>query len=734
MRGKGSHRDVGQTLKEAVTAHQAENFFKARKLYERVLSEDASNIYALHYLGVLEAQQKNVAKAVGLFDRALAVSPNAADILADKGKVLAEAGQPQAALENLHRAVALNPQHWMAMQNQGAVLLALKRPAEALDVFDRLLMVMRNYPPALNNRGLALKDLNRFEDAIVSFRQSIACNANDPETWTNLGDSLFKIKNMEEASKAYDKALSIKSDTAQAWLGRGNVLCNLKKYEEAVSAYDKAISLKPDLAEAWLGRGSVLSDHKRYVEAAADFSKVLEFKPDMIGTEGARLHAKMHVCDWTDYQAECTHLISSVREGKPNTAPFPFLALPATAEDQFQCAVLWIKEKFPPRQMRELNMTRTHEKIRIAYLSADFYEHPVSFLMAGMFEHHDKTLFEVTAISVGPSDQTELRRRLESSFDQFIEAESLSEEELVAQIDALEIDILVDLMGFTGIGRTGALARRLAPVQVSYLGYAGTMGADYIDYIIADPYVLPVDQKQFYAEKVVYLPGSFMVNDRKRPIAEIAPSRAECGLPENVFVFCSFNQSYKIVPDVFDTWMRLLKAIEGSVLWLSGAHEAALGNLRREAQLREVDPDRLVFAKRVPSNADHLARHAHADLFLDTLPFNAHSTASDALWAGLPLLTCAGDAFAGRVAASLLSAVGLPELVAASLADYERLALELARNPEQLAASKAKLAQNRLTMPLFDTARFTRNIEAAYTAMHERCRLGLAPDHIDIGG
>lgn len=732
MAGKSGRQDIGRTLQEAVAAHQAENFFKARKLYERVLSEDASNIHALHYFGILEAQQKNVAKALRLLDRAVAVNPNAADIFADRGKVLAEAGQQQDALNSLQRALTLNPQHWMALQNLGAVLLALKRPVEALAAFDRLLGVMRNHPAAFNNRGLALKDLNRFDEAISSFRQSIALNANDPETWTNLGDSLFKVKNLEEASAAYDKALSIRPDMAQAWLGRGNVLSDRKKYQDAVAAFDQAISTKADLAEAWLGRGSVLSDHKRYAEAAADFSKALELKPDIVGLEGERLHAKMHICDWANFDAHSTHLIEAVRAGKANTAPFPFLAVSSSAEDQMHCATRWSAERFEQQDIRTKSAARDHDKIRIAYLSADFYEHPVSYLMAGLFEHHEKSRFEVTAISIGPPVQSNMRSRLEASFDRFIEAQELSDSDLIAQIDTLEIDILVDLMGFTGIGRTNVLARRAAPIQVNYLGFAGTMGAQFIDYIVADKCVLPDDQKPFYTEKVVHLPGSFMVNDDKRLIAQSSPSRAEFGLPESGFVFCSFNQSYKITPTIFDVWMRLLSKVDGSVLWLSGANDMAVANLKRETSARGVDPERLVFATRVPLNEGHLARHRHADLFLDTLPFNAHSTAADALWAGLPVLTCVGQSFASRVAASLLTAVGLSELITNSLESYESLALELASDHERLAKLRTKLAENRQAMPLFDTALFTRKIEAAYVSMYERHRAGLPPDHIVI--
>ena len=735
QRGAGGGRgrgDGAQMFAEAVAAHQAGNFFKARKLYDALINADKNYVPALHYLGILEAQQQNATKALRLFDRALAILPNAADILADKGKVLAEFGQQTEALSCFERAIAINPQHWMALQNKGAVLLALKRPAEALGVFDRLLVVMNNHPAALNNRALALKDLGRHNEAIGDLKKAASFDGNNVEILTNLGDSLFATKNYGEASTCYDKALALKPDLAQAWLGRANIYCELKRYEEAVAAYDCAISAKPDLAEAWYGRGSVLSDHKRYEEAIVDFGKALSFKPDLIAAEGARLHARMHICDWRGIDSDCAQVTSSVRAGKANVAPFVYLSVSSDPADQLSCAQVWTKAKFPPPYPVWRGENSTSGKIRVVYLSADFYEHPVAYLMAGMFEAHDRSRFETIAISFGTDDQSDMRKRLEASFDRFIDVQAKGEAETAELIKSLEADIVVDLMGYTGIPRTGVLAKRVAPVQVSYLGYAGTMGADFIDYILADRVVIPQDQRQFYSEKIAELTGSFMVNDRARKIAASMPSRAQQGLPENGFVFCSFNQSYKITPEVFALWMRLLNKIEGSVLWLSKHNDVAVRNLQDAARSHGVDPSRLVFATRVPLNEDHLARHKLADLFLDTLPFNAHSTAADALWAGLPVLTQAGETFAGRVAASLLSALDLPELITTTDDAYEKAALDLAADAGKRAALKAKLAQNRLTSPLFDTERTTRHVERAFEAMHNRHRCGLPPDHIDL--
>jgi predicted O-linked N-acetylglucosamine transferase (SPINDLY family) len=351
--------------------------------------------------------------------------------------------------------------------------------------------------------------------------------------------------------------------------------------------------------------------------------------------------------------------------------------------------------------------------------------------MAELFELHDRSQFEIVGFSFGPTANDEIRQRLEKSFDQFIEVGSKSDVEVAKLSRDFNIDIAVDLKGFTKDGRTGIFAHRAAPIQVNYLGYPGTLGTDYIDYIIADKTLIPPQSQQFYSEKVVYLPNSYQVNDRKRIISERQFTRQELGLPENSFVFCCFNNNYKILPATFDGWMRILKSVDGSVLWLFKDNPWAVENLKKEAQKRGIDGQRLVFAEHMPLS-EHLARHRQADLFLDTLPYNAHTTTSDALWAGLPVLTQMGGSFASRVAASLLNAIGLPELITSAQEEYEALAIELAMNPKKLSDIKYKLEINRFTAPLFDTPLFTKNIEAAYIKMMERYYADLEPDHIAI--
>ncbi|MBV9523287.1 MAG: hypothetical protein JO010_10870, partial [Alphaproteobacteria bacterium] len=434
------------------------------------------------------------------------------------------------------------------------------------------------------------------------------------------------------------------------------------------------------------------------------------------------------ICDWTDFDAEQGALVEALDWSVSSILPFILLA---TADDpalHLRCAKSFVGAGSGFARLTPLwdATLYRHPRMRIGYLSADLRNHAVAHLIAGLFEGHDRERFEIHAFSWANDDASEIRRRLERSFEHFHDVRHASDREVAQRMRALEIDIAVDLTGFTENGRHAILAHRPAPIQVNYLGYPGTIGADFIDYIIVDPFVVAADQQQFFAEKLVHLPECYQANDRARPIAADGVTRAECGLPEKGFVFACFNNPYKLTPPVFDVWMRLLRAVPGAVLWLLQDNDWARANLCREAERRGVCAGRLVFAPILPP-AEHLARQRLADLFLDTLPYNAHTTASDALWVGLPVLTCVGRSFAARVAGSLLHAIGLPELVTSTLEDYEALALELARRPDLLNGLRDRLRQNRLTLPLFDTDRFCRHIEDAYRRMWEMWQSGEPP-------
>jgi protein O-GlcNAc transferase len=732
---------------------------KAIALKSNLVDAHSSRSLVLYYLRRLD-------EALAGYDRTIALKPDHAEAYNNRGIVLLDLNRPEDALVSCEKAIALKPGYAEAYSNRGNAFYALKRLDEALMSYDRAIALRPNLVDAYSNRGNTLHDLDRFEEALASCDKAIALNPNYPGAYNNRGKVLYSLKRPDEALSScdkalalwpgfaeahgnranalydlgrlvealagFDKAIALKPQDADTHRGRGNVLYDLRHLDEAIANFDAAIALKPDLAGAWSGRGSALYDLGRLDEAFSNYEKALALDRDLFGAEGMRLHIKMSLCDWTNFDADCENLISAVRQGKDNARPFGFLGVSASADGQLECARLWTAQTGPPQKAVWQGEAYRHDRIRIAYVSADFREHPVSQLLVGTLEHHDKSRFDVTAISLGHDDNSELRRRLMNSVEHFIDAKAFGDDQIASLIKSSEIDILVDLMGFTGGSRTRVFSRRPAPIQVNYLGYAGTMAAPYIDYIVADRLVIPEEKRTSYLEKVVYLPNSYMANDSKRKISGQPQRRSDYGLPESGFVFCSFNNSYKFTPEVFDVWMRLLKEIDGSVLWLSETNETATRNLRQQAQSFGIDPGRLIFARRLPRNEDHLARLELADLFLDTLPFNAHTTAADALWAGLPVLTCLGQTFAGRVAGSLLNAIGLPDLVTTSLATYEQTAIDLARDPGKLEVIQQKLKRNRLSTPLFNTELFTRHIEASYTAMVQRHQAGLAADHIVV--
>jgi predicted O-linked N-acetylglucosamine transferase (SPINDLY family) len=734
--GTQTENPIAATLQakfnHGLTLHQQGKLAEAERIYGEVLLEQPNHFDALHLLGIVAAQTQRTEQAVELLRRAIELNPSIPNAHNNLGNVLTELDDPVAALTSYDRAIALNPNYAVAHNNRGVALQDLDRPADALDSYDRAIALNPNYAEAYNNRGTALVDLNRPDNALDDYDKAIALNPNYAEAYNNRGTALLDLNRPADALDNYDKAVTLAPDQAEVHYNRGNALRDLKRHKTALATYDKAISLKPDYAEAFRSRGNVLRDLKRFEDAVASYDRAIAFEPDLADVEVLRLHTKLQICDWKNFDSECAHLISSVRDQSLIGPPFALLGLPLSSDDHLQCTKRFVANNFslsvePVWQGERYD----NDRIRIAYLSADFRDHPGSYLIAGLLEQHDRSRFEIIGISFGEDDRSAIRKRVSTAFDKFYDVRTKGDREVAKLVRDLQVDIAIAPDGYTEGTRMGIFSYRPAPVQVSFLGYPATTGMQFIDYIIADKVVVPFEDEPFFTEKIIHLPDCYQANDSKRKISEFMPTRQASGLPEHGFVFCCFNNNYKIMPHVFDIWMRILRQVDGSVIWLMGTNRTASNNLRKEAAARGVNPDRLIFANQM-SVADHLARHRLADLFLDTLPYNAHTTASDALWAGLPVLTCRGQTFAGRVAASLLNAIHLPELITTTLEDYERMAIELASNAEKLARIRRKLADNRLTTPLFDTKRFAKNIEAAYTAMYERHHAGLTPEHIVI--
>jgi predicted O-linked N-acetylglucosamine transferase (SPINDLY family) len=637
----------------------------------------------------------------------------------------------QAAVAQYDRAISLDPLQLEAHYNRGNALAHMQQHSQAVAGFDAAILLDPNCVPAYYNRGNALQALMQFDAAVQSYDQAITRAPAHADAYNNRGVALRDLRRYQAAVSSFDAAIAIQPGHADAYYNRGNVLRDLQQHAAAVDSYNRAILLNPHYADAYVDRGEALNDLGQFKDAIASFSRGMELQSRLKGLYGARCLARMRICDWSGFESEVADLSARVERGEAATPPYHLLGLSGSAHLQRQAAETWVREQCrPDASLGAFPSWTPHERIRIGYFSADFRNHPVSILAAELFETHDRSRFEITAFAFGPPSEGAMRKRLERAFERFLDVRDRSDLQIAQLARELQIDIAVDLSGFTQHCRPGIFALRAAPLQVGFLGYPGTMGAPYIDYLLADPTLIPQQCRVHYREQILYLPHSVMPHDSQQPIAQAGVTRRQAGLPDSGFVFCGFNNVAKITPDTFARWMRILSAVPGSVLWLSATHPSAQSNLRREAQMRGVEPQRLIFAERLASLPDHLARQRLADLFLDTLPYNAHTTASDALWAGLPVLTLLGETFAGRVAASLLTAIDIPELITSTPEQYEALAISLAANPAALAHLRDRLARNRLTTPLFNTQRHTQHLEEAFMQIHARYQARLPPAHI----
>jgi len=707
--------------------HDLKRYEEALASFDRVLAlkPDFTEVH-INRGNALAALRRHQ-DAIAAYDSALALAPDHVDALTCRGDALRASRRYAQALESYDRALALAGDRVPVLMGRGIALIELARLEAALACFDRVLAIEPDSADALNNRGFVLNALDRRDEALASYDRALRHNSDHAEAFVNRGVVLSDLGLHQEAIRSYEQALAGTPDHVGALCNRAKALFTLNRFNEALASAERALAVDPDHAEALFTRGNVLVRLNRYADAIADYERTLTIDPQHRYASAALANCFMTICDWEKLGRAERDLIDRVAADRLIVSPFALCGLSVEPASFLRCAKAFADHEIP--RVASITPSRApaaSAKIKLAYLSADFRRHPVAMLMAELFELHDRQRFEVIGISVGADDRSDVRARVAAAFDRFHQVAGQGDREIASLLHDLGVDILLDLGGYTDGARTTILAYRPAPIQVSYIGFLATMGASFIDYLIADAVVIPAGEDRFYSERIVRLPECFQVNDSKRKISSRVPSRGEAGLPEGAFVFCCFNANYKIMAPTFEVWMRLLHAVEGSVLWLFQSNDAAVANLRREARARGIDPARLIFAPRA-NPEDHLARHALADLFLDTLPINAGATASDALWAGLPIVTLTGDRFLSRVSASLLQAVGLPELVTRNRADYEALALRLATDRALLASIRRKLADNRRTHPLFDTDRFRRHIEAAYSTMWETWRRGESP-------
>ena len=649
--------------------------------------------------GLAAHQQGALEQARALYERVLKWHPNHFDAVHMLGLVAYQQGHLDRAALLIAKALKIDPDTAFAHNNYANVLQDQRKLTSALASYDRAISLDPQYAEAHNNRGDVLQVMGRLPEALLSYARALEISPRYAAAFYNQGNAFGRLGRWREAVESYDQALSIESQYPQALMNRGNALFELRDNEAATQSYSQALSIDPAI-------------------------------PYLAGT---LLHVNMQQCKWADYRTQLEALLIDLRAHKPSCLPFPLLSLTDDAALHKQVAQAWIETEYTkPRAAWVSTACSRHKKLRIGYFSGDFRNHPVAYLTAGLFEEHDRSQFEIFAFSFGPDTPDDMRLRLEKAFDHFVDVKDCTDTQLIARAREADLDIAIDLMGLTKGCRPRIFLARVAPVQMSYLGYPGTTGIAEMDYILVDQTIAePVDASN-YTEKFIRLAHSFQVNDPSRRPSDRVFSRAELGLPPTGFVFCCFNNNYKINPAIFDCWMRMLQSVPGSVLWLREATEQAAQNLRDEARARGVEATRLVFAGRIESMADHLARQRAADLFVDALPYNAHTTASDALWAGVPVLTCKGQSYASRVGASLLRALDLSELITNNLDEYVQLAVALAQDPARLSAVRSALQQKLLVTPLFDIKRFTRNIEQAFLTAIERKAAGLPNDHLDI--
>ncbi|CAO3439983.1 O-linked N-acetylglucosamine transferase, SPINDLY family protein [Azospirillum doebereinerae] len=646
-----------------------------------------------------------------------------------------QAGRLTEAADLARLILASVPEQTETAQLLGVVEYARGRPVEGMRALRRAIATRPDYSDALTNLGVLLQNTGRLTEALRL--QDWACRLAPqmPATHVNRGCTLQSLGRYGDAMSAFQTAVALKPDDAQAVNNLGAVLREQARVKAALAAHRRAIALAPGFVDAYRDLGHALRELGGLVEARDACARGALLDPGRTELISYQLFLKQAVCDWSGYDALVRRVGAIIDGDQGIVLPLATLSIDTSTPQQYRAACLFrdrvIRPMTNPADSVRRPLVRRDGRLTVAYFSADFHEHATAYLAAEMFELHDRARFRTIAYSYGQDDGSPMRRRLTAAFERFHDIRGVGFDRVVHMIEEDGVDILVDLKGYTKQSRLELLSRRLAPIEVSYLGYPGTIACEAMDYIIGDRFVTPPEHQPHYSERLVRMPDSYQINDRHRPIAEPGPSRAECGLPEDAFVFCSFNTTYKLTPAIFGVWMSLLRQVPGSVLWLFEANGVVEANLRREALAWGIVPERLIFAPKRPL-ADHLARYRIADLFVDTLPYTGHTTTSDALWAGLPVVTCQGDTFASRVATSLLNAAGVPELVTTSLDAYEALALELARNPVRLADIRRRLNETRLTVPLFDSRRFTRHLERAYTIMAEIQDAGEAPREFDV--
>ena len=711
-------QNAQQLYQQALVLHQQNQLPAALQAYQQVVALQPTHADAHHRLGLVYYLLSQLPQAAESIAKAVAITPKNTDFLNNYGLILSALNQHDAALKSFQQAILLQPKDLDIQLNLGNTLLRLNRFEEAAGYYRRLIRVKS----ALNA-------------TLFSQVNGALCHC-----LSSLGNEAHAHGRYLQAEACFQEAISFDAKNAVYYYNLANAQRELGKAKEAALHYQKSLTLNPNDADTHNNLGNVQRELGQLDLAIASYQQALKLNPNLYHALVHLVHQKQHICDWDGLESD----ISTIRDWVANVpeaqvSPFAFLAMPnTTAAEQLMCTNHWVAQKYAGLFAKQFGVKqdtaeekasvtrKSKQKIKVAYLSADFRLHPLAFLITELIEKHDRSQFEILGFSFGVNDKSPELKRLEKAFDTFYDIQMLSEFDAATKIQSLHVDILVDLTGFTQSSRSGIVALKPAKVHINWLGFPGSMGGftagknnstALFDYLITDSCITPPNEAPHYAEKLLPLPTSYQANNHERPLAKL-PSKQDCGLPNDALVFCCFNQTFKITPAVFNSWMQILKDVPNSVLWLLECNRWAKANLNQAAANAGIESNRLIFAPRMPIAA-HIARHTHADLFLDTQPYNAHTSASDALWMGVPLLTCTGDTFAARVATSLLKNTGLSNadlnfLIADNLGDYTAKARWLAENPAKLSNLKQQLLALRTSSALFNTAQFTQGLENNY--------------------
>lgn len=720
---------MNNLLQQAVYHHQSKNYIEAKRLYKYLLKMNASNFDALMLLGFLHAELGELEDAIACLSKAAKINDQSEPLCFNLAVAYMSKGQQQNAERFFRRVLTINPANLKSIQEL-AVIESRKGNLEAsIAYYERAIQISPVDADIYNDLALVKKRQKDYIGTESLLKRSLELDPSNASALNNLGNLYFEIGNLSDAQKAFNAAININPTIVAPYIGLGTISEARDAYLEAIEYYDKSLNINEKSIVALTNKAQVLVKLGRYQEALSIFKEAQSIDPDFRNLLGSIIGVQLKLCDWSLLAKQVDGLQQKISSGLPVTDPFVELTVMDSLRLQKKAAEIYFSDQYLTSKPLPAKQGKASQKIKVAYCSADFRAHPVSFLTAELFEIHDREKFEFIGISFS-NVKDEWHKRISCAFDQFLDASQMSDEEVIDFARKHELDIAIDLGGYTQKSRFGLFVKRLAPVQMSYLGYLGTTGSNCIDYIIADSEIIPAESQKFYSEKVAYLP-TYQANDSHRAPSNLKFSRQTLGIPEDAFVYCCFNNNYKILPEVFSSWMRILTQVEKSVLFLYADTSIAQENLRKEAAARGVDPARLIFGERL-SVSDYLARYHVTDLFLDTYPYNAGATASDALWVGVPVLTRQGESFASRVASSLLKAIGLPELITKSIGDYEMLATRLGSNPDKFRDIKSRLQANRSITALFNTRQIASNLERLYKTAHERAISGQQPESIRV--